>query len=170
MAGPRILVVYYSRSGTTRKIAEGLSKALTCDLEEIVEDKSRAGLFGYMRSLVEARQKRPSVIVPAKRDASSYDLVVVGTPVWGWSVSSPVRAYLMANRDRPPEVAFFCTLGGAGGPNAFVQMRRITGKTPRALCPITVREVTSGSYRERVSAFARALEPSVTDPALLRSA
>ena len=30
MAGSRILVVYYSRSGTTRKIAE----ALTCDLEE----------------------------------------------------------------------------------------------------------------------------------------
>jgi flavodoxin len=92
MAGPRILVVYYSRSGSTRKIAEALSAALTCDLEEIVENKSRAGFFGYMRSLVEARQKRPSVIEPAKRDPSSYDLVVVGTPVWGWPVSSPVRA------------------------------------------------------------------------------
>jgi flavodoxin len=46
MARPRILVVYYSRSGTTRKIAEALSEALACDLEEIVEDKSRAGSFG----------------------------------------------------------------------------------------------------------------------------
>jgi hypothetical protein len=80
-------------------------EALTCYLEEIVEDKSRVGFFGYMRSLVEARQKRPSVIAPAKHDVSSYDLVVVGTPVWAWSVSSPVRAYLMANRDRLPEVA-----------------------------------------------------------------
>jgi hypothetical protein len=65
MARPRILVVYYSRSGTTRKIAEAFSEALACDLEEIVEDKSRAGSFGYIRSLVEARQKRPSVIVPS---------------------------------------------------------------------------------------------------------
>jgi hypothetical protein len=73
MAGSRILVVYYSRSGTTRKIAEALSEALTCDLEEIVEDTSRSGLFGYMRSLVEARQKRPSMIVPAKREVSSYE-------------------------------------------------------------------------------------------------
>ena len=105
-------MVYYFRSGTTRKIAEAVSEALTCDREEIVEAKSRAGFFGYIRSLVEARQKRPSVIAPAKLDASSYDLVVIGTPVWGWSVSSPVRAYLMANRDRLPEVAFFCTLGG----------------------------------------------------------
>jgi NAD(P)H-dependent FMN reductase len=133
MAGSRMLVVYYSRSGTTRKIAEALSEALTCDLEEIVETKSRAGIFGYMRSLVEARQKRPSVIAPAERDASAYDLVVVGTPVWGWSVSSPVRAYLMTNRDRLPEVAFFCTLGGAGGASTFAQMQGISGKTPRAV-------------------------------------
>ena len=102
MGRPKILVVYYSRSGITHKIAEALCEALTCDGEEIVEDGSRAGFFGYMRSLVEARQKRPSVIAAAKRDPSSYDLVVVGTPVWGWSVSSPVRAYLIGNRDRTP--------------------------------------------------------------------
>jgi hypothetical protein len=42
MAGPRILVIYYSRSGATRK-AEVLSEALICDLEEIVEDTSREG-------------------------------------------------------------------------------------------------------------------------------
>jgi len=42
-----------------RKIAEALSEALTCDLEEIIEDTSRSGFFGYMRSLVEARQSAP---------------------------------------------------------------------------------------------------------------
>ena len=31
-----------------RKIAEALSEALTCDLDEIVEDTSRSGFFGYM--------------------------------------------------------------------------------------------------------------------------
>jgi flavodoxin len=46
MEGSRILVVYYFQSGTTRKIAEALSEALTCDLEEIVEDTSRSGFFG----------------------------------------------------------------------------------------------------------------------------
>ena len=39
-------MVYYSRSGTTRKIVEALSEALICDLEEIVEDTSRSGFFG----------------------------------------------------------------------------------------------------------------------------
>ena len=49
MAGSRILVVYYFQSGTTRKIAEALSEALTCDLEEIVEDTSRSDLYAVER-------------------------------------------------------------------------------------------------------------------------
>jgi len=99
MAGSRILVVYYSRSGTTRKIAEALSEALTCDLEEIVEDTSRSGLFGYMRSLVEARQKRPSMIVPAKREVSSYE----EPPPTQSSVMLPCRLVPCRSVDQKPE-------------------------------------------------------------------
>jgi flavodoxin len=37
MGAPKLLVVFYSRSGTTRRIAKALSEALKCDLEEITE-------------------------------------------------------------------------------------------------------------------------------------
>jgi hypothetical protein len=80
-------------------------------------------------------------------------LVVIGTPVWAWSVSSPVRAYLTANKDRLPEVAFFCTLGGKGSETAFAQMQSIVGKPPRATCAITGREV----YGPQLATFAAAL-------------
>jgi hypothetical protein len=104
MSAVKTLVVFYSRSGTTRRIAVALSDVLKCDLEEITEPKPRTGFLGYMRSLLEARRKRPSIIAPKKYDVSSYDLVVIGTPVW--SLSSPVRAYLMATAGQLPEVAF----------------------------------------------------------------
>ena len=81
--------------------------------------RSRTGFLGYMRSLLEARRKRPSVIAPGKHDVSSYDLVVIGTPVWAWSLSSPVRAYLMAKTNQLPAVAFFCTLGGKGSESSL---------------------------------------------------
>jgi len=58
----KTLVVYYSRSGTTRKIAEALSEALNANIEEIVEANGRAGFFDYVCSLVEAIQKNPSAI------------------------------------------------------------------------------------------------------------
>jgi len=161
MGASKILVVFYSRSGTTRRIAEALSEALQCDLEEITEPKHRTGFLGYIRSFLEARRKRPSTIAPKKHDVSSYDLVVIGTPVWGWSVSSPVRAYLMATASQLPEVAFFCTLGGKGSENTFAQMTAIIGKKPRTICAITEREVLSGRHFDRLSAFEKALEETI---------
>jgi len=158
MGASKTLVVFYSRSGTTRRIAEALSQALQCDLEEITEFRPRTGFLGYMRSLLETRGKRPSIIGPKKHDVSSYDLVVVGTPVWAWSLSSPVRAYLMTTTSQLPEVAFFCTFGGAGSDSTFAQMTAIAGKKPCAVCAITEREVLSGRYSDRLSAFAKALK------------
>ena len=122
MADARILVVYYSRTGTTRKVAKSLAAALHCDSEEVVETSSRSGMFGYLRSVIDARRQVPSRIVAGASDPSLYDLIVIGTPVWAWSLSSPVRAYLLANKPRLPAVAFFCTLGGAGSDQAFGQM------------------------------------------------
>jgi flavodoxin len=157
MSASNILVVFYSRSRTTRKIAEALSAALKCDLEEITEPKPRTGFLGYLRSLLEARRKRPSIIAPNKHGVSSYDLVIIGTPVWAWSLSSPVRAYLMTAAGQLPDVAFFCTLGGQGSESTFAQMAAVAGKKPRAVCAITQREALSGSHVERLSAFAKTL-------------
>ncbi|MDR3484793.1 MAG: hypothetical protein P4M05_07770 [Bradyrhizobium sp.] len=160
MSASRTLVVFYSRSGTTRRIAQTLAGALKCDLEEITEPRPRSGFLGYVRSLLEAGRKLPAIIAPTKHDVSSYDLVVIGTPVWGWSVSSPVRAYLMATASQLPEVAFLCTLGGRGSESAFAQMTAIVGKKPRAVCAITQREALSASHIERLAAFEKALAES----------
>jgi Flavodoxins len=157
MSSSKTLVVFYSRSGTTRRIAQALSEALKCDLEEITEPRPRTGFLGYIRSLLEARRKLPSIITPRKRDVSSYDLVVIGTPVWAWSLSSPVRAYLTATAGQLPEVAFFCTLGARGSESTFAQMTAVAGKRPRAVCAITQHEASSPSDVERLTAFEKAL-------------
>jgi menaquinone-dependent protoporphyrinogen IX oxidase len=129
---PRILVVYFSRTGTTRSVAAALSKILACDLEEIFESKSRLGFLGYWRSIFEARGQQGSQILPIRKNPSDYDLAIIGTPVWAWSLSSPVRAYLTQNASRLKDVAFFCTMGSAGGTATFAQMSAIINKTPRA--------------------------------------
>jgi menaquinone-dependent protoporphyrinogen IX oxidase len=157
MPASKILVIFYSRSGTTRRIATALSATLGCSVEEIVESRRRDGFFGYCRSVIEARRKRLPNILTAKNDPSTFDLVVIGTPVWAWSVSSPIRAYLTADKDRLPAVAFFCTLGGAGSETAFAQMQEIVGKPPRATCAITARDIAAGGEGAQVADFARAL-------------
>ncbi len=157
MSAPKTLVIFYSRSGTTRRIAMALSATLGCSVEEIVESRGRDGFLGYWRSIIEARRKHLPGILPARNDPASFDLVVIGTPVWAWSVSSPVRAYLTANKDRLPAVAFFCTLGGKGSETAFAQMQGVIGKPPRATCAITAREVTAGGEGPQLADFVAAL-------------
>lgn len=162
MANARILVVYYSRTGTTRKLAAAVAAALGCDSEAIVEPSSRSGMLGYLRSALEARRQVPSRIAAAAKDPSRYDLVVIGTPVWAWSLSSPVRAYLLANKAKLPAVAFFCTLGGAGSDKAFAQMQEVAGKPPVDCLAVTAAEVASGNYGPRVAMFAEALQCGLT--------
>jgi flavodoxin len=48
MAAQKILVVFYSRSGATRRVADALAAELKCDAEEVVVTKSRAGFVGIM--------------------------------------------------------------------------------------------------------------------------
>lgn len=158
MPAPKILVIFYSRSGTTRRVATALAAKLGGSVEEIVEARGRDGFLGYWRSIIEARRKSSPEILPAKNDPSSFGLVVIGTPVWAWSVSSPVRAYLTANKGRLPAVAFFCTLGGKGSETAFGQMQEIVGKPPRATCAITARDVASGGEGALIAKFAGELQ------------
>jgi flavodoxin len=127
----RTLVVYFSRSGNTRMVATDLARALGADMEEIVERTSRDGIVGYARSLYESIRKHAAEIAPAVKGPEGYDLVVIGTPVWGGDVSSPVRAYLERNRSKLPAVAFFCTMGGRGSEGAFRTMEQLAGKPPK---------------------------------------
>jgi len=163
MANSKIHVVYYSQTGTTRKVAESLTAKLQCDSEEIIEVKSRSGFLAYLRSLIEARRQVPSRIVATRNDPSVYDLIVIGKPVWAWSVSSPVRAYLLANKPKLHAVAFFCTLGGAGSNRVFSQMQELTGTPPIGCLSLTAREVASSAHEPRVATFAEALQKGLAE-------
>jgi len=159
----RIFVVYYSRSGVTRNIALTLAKMLDADVEEILDRRDRVGPFGYLCSLVEAINQRPADVVPARKDASSYELVVIGTPVWAGSLASPVRAYLVANKSGLHNVAFFCSLGGRGSESAFAQMRALVGRAPVAQCKITAREAKRGEASQLLDDFVSKVQRTLAE-------
>jgi flavodoxin len=158
MTRNKILVVFYSRSGTTRKVASVLSRMLGADVEEIVDRSARGGPFGYVRSLVEAVRARPSHIAPPKHDASAYDLVVIGSPVWAGTVSSPVRAYLYANLEGLKRVAFFCCFAQRGGESALREMNALCAAAPLAECCVTAREAQHGDASRVLSDFVERIE------------
>ncbi len=157
-----VLVVHFSRTGHTRVLAHGIARALGADLEELRDPTDRSGVLGFLRSGVEALLGVPAEIELPRHDPASYEAVVVGGPVWGASVSSPVRSYLWLERDRLPAVAFFTSYGGSGAGRALARMEEIARKRPLATLAVREIETAAGVPRERIKAFAadvrRALE------------
>ncbi|XUW92728.1 flavodoxin domain-containing protein [Burkholderia sp. M6-3] len=158
MSKPRVLIVFFSRTGTTRVLATALAGVLSADVEEICDLSERRGALGYLRCVIDSWRKRPAEIVPAGLDPSQYDLVLVGTPVWAGAVSAPVRAYVLQHRSRFRHVGFFCTFGGLGAEAAFEEMRLLAGKAPVAQCKVRAAEVQRGVATASFELFVGVLE------------
>ena len=151
------LVIYYSRSGNTAKIAQRVANALECDIEEIIDTKKRSGILGYLRSGRDAGGKSLTVLKEPINDPASFDLVVIGTPLWAGHVSTPVRTYIHQNQAKLKSVAFFCTAGGAKFSGAFEDMRELSQKEPVATLGVRAKEIKNKTYSEKIGEFIKAL-------------
>lgn len=149
----KILVVYYSRTGITKKVAERIASALGADKEEIIDKSNRSGVMGYLRSGKEAVKKILADIEPVKIDPSAYDLVIIGTPVWAATMSSPVRSYLTTQKGKIPRVAFFATQGGEGASRAIEQMAELAALPAKAGLAVMTKEVVRDDYQAKLEKF-----------------
>jgi hypothetical protein len=156
----KTLVVYHSRSGYTRRVAESLARRLDADLEEIVTAVPRGGPRGYVRCALESMLHLRTGIRGSQRDPGAYGRVVIGGPVWFWGLSSPVRSWLMKQRHRLPQVAYFCTMGGSGAARVFAAMEEITARHPVATLALTDRDIDQHRHGA-IDGFVRALTQPV---------
>jgi len=148
-----ILVVYYSRSGMTKKIAQVIAEKLGADQEEIISLEERKGLTGYLKSGQEAAQKKLAIIKPPEKKVGDYDLVIVGTPVWVGTMASPVRTYLNSNLGRFRKVAFFTTQGSIKDQKVFKELTEVLGKDPIATLKVKTKEAATDDYTIKLEKF-----------------
>jgi len=160
----KALVVYYSRTGNTKKVAWAIAEALKgkaeVTVEELVDTKSRQGILGWFRAGGDASLKRAVPIRPVQAHVAGFDLVVVGTPVWAFTMASAVRSFLVEHGANMQRSAFFCTMGGSGAKGAFAAMEQVSGKVPVATLVITEKQLRDEkTLSEKAKTFAAALNP-----------
>ena len=154
----KILVVFYSRSGKTKKVANTISKILKCDKEEIFDTKNRKGIPGFLSAGADANLRRLTAIKEIKNNPSLYDLVIIGTPIWSSNISTPIRTYLSLYKEDFKNVAFFCTRLGSDFKKVFDGMKNLSQKSPLALLELTSREVKRDQYLQKVKEFTKNLK------------
>jgi len=146
-----ILVVNYSYTGVSRRVAQLLASHQGWPLGLVEDIHPRAGARGYVRCLLDSllgRHPRVRYTGPRPED---FRLVVLIAPIWMYRLAGPMRSFLHAHRLR--RVAVVVTMGSAGASNAFTEVQRIIGKTPLATLALTERELDTGSGTARLLAF-----------------
>jgi flavodoxin len=106
------LIVYYSRTGNTKFIAETVAAEIGADTEEIVDKKNRMGIGGWLGAGKDARAGVETEIEPLKKSPADYDLIIVGTPIWASRVTPAITTYLKKNDLAGKKVAAFFVQDG----------------------------------------------------------
>jgi len=160
MQTEKILLVWYSRTGTTREIASEIQHELACDREELVDRTNREGIIGWLRSGFDAALKRRTTLDAVRHDPRDYDLVIVGTPVWSGQLPPATRTYLGAHRGEFPRVAFFCTSGTGETRRVFEEMARVSGRAPEQILAVRHDESRTTASQQCVREFLDTLRHS----------
>jgi len=153
----KILVVVYSYTGTSRRVAELLCSQQGWPMAEIVETRPRAGAFGSWRCLLDSLFHRQPAIRYDGPKTKDFDAVVLVSPIWGQRLAGPMRSFVGTRRHHLPDVAVVSVMGGRGAPHAVAEISRLIGRAPILDTAFTTREVDSGSFAARLQGFGTAV-------------
>lgn len=113
----KVIFVYYSYEGSTRRLAEAMAESLKADLLELRPKKEMKTMgFGkYIWGGGQVVMGRMPELEPFEKDLEAYDLLFIGTPVWAFSYAPPIKALIEGGLIKHKRVAFFCCHEGGPG-------------------------------------------------------
>ncbi|MCL2079398.1 MAG: hypothetical protein FWH17_06080 [Oscillospiraceae bacterium] len=74
----KTIILYYSRSGSTKALAEKKAIEINCDIEQIF-DVRRPSVFSAIFKAIKRAKKK---IMPIKASLEEYEKIIIMFPVW----------------------------------------------------------------------------------------
>ena len=120
-------IVYYSMSGNTENIAKKISEKVDVDLIKLVPKKEypNKGLRKYLWGGKSAVMGETPLLEDYQFDASKYDHIIIGTPVWASSFTPPIRTFIKDNKEglKGKKISVFITYMGGGADKALNKLK-----------------------------------------------
>ena len=112
----KALVLYYSQTQTTEKVAQEIAARLGADIEEILPVQPYDGT--YQETITRSGQERQSgnmpAIQPLKANLKDYDVIFLGYPIWFGTYALPIATLVDQVDFSGKKVVPFCTFGSGG--------------------------------------------------------
>ena len=144
---PKTLIVYFSHSGNTKRIADKIAAAVPADVARI---ETLVPYTGSMNE-VSAQGKREvesgykPEIKPLNVNPSDYDRIVIGTPTW-WYTMVPAVATFFASTDLSgKDVVLYMT--NAGWPGHVISDMSKAAKGARVISTKEILFASDGGNR-----------------------
>ena len=159
----KTIVVYYSMGGNTQWAAEQIAAQLGADLlrvepQKAYPDKGFKKFFWGGKAAVMAETP---ALDPYRFDASAYERVIFGFPVWAGNVTPPLRTFVKENKAalRDCRKAAFACQSGSGAEKAFEKLKEALGVSSRdaELVLIDPKDRPDAANRQKIADFCAAL-------------
>ncbi len=119
------LIVYYSQTGITKKVAEKLQTYLNADIFEIKPVKDYGS---YSDAIAIAGKEFESGELPAYQgevdNFDAYDRILVGYPLWYNKAPQVVLSFLLNHNLVEKEIYPFCTSGSQEVHNSVEELQK----------------------------------------------
>ena len=130
--GTKVLVAYFSATGTTEGVAEHIANGLNADIYEIVPEEPYTDAdLNYndnnSRTTIEMNDPnaRPA-ISGSVENMEQYDIVFLGYPIW-WGEAPRIVSTFMESYDFSGKtIVPFCTSGGSGVGSSATNLEQLT--------------------------------------------
>ncbi|MFG5383544.1 hypothetical protein [Yoonia sp. R2-816] len=109
-------IVYYSKSGHSRRAAELLADILDTDLHQLKTTRYRTPFLSYLRAGLDSlRLAKPSLAHPLP-ELKRYDALVIRGPIWTSYPAAPLRSYFQQVQHLPATLGLLLTYGDHSPP------------------------------------------------------
>ena len=110
------LVLFYSWSGNTRRVAQSIAQKTGADLFELQPVTPYSDNYSAVTAQAkqEIQSKYEPPLKPVSIDWNTYDVVYLGTPNWWSTIAPPLYSFLREVMPTDKTIIPFCTHGGGG--------------------------------------------------------
>ena len=123
----KTLAVYYSKTGTTKKVADAVVGKLSCDLDELqFDDKANT--------------------IQSSRNPADYGRVIILAPIWAFSLATPMKLYLKKYKADIKTYSLIVTCGMFGLRGCVGNCKKAIGRPPEHALKFKQKAVLRGEF------------------------
>jgi|GEM_PF-1161275 len=122
-------ILYFTRTGNSRRIAEKLAIGIDCGTSRIVDDISWKGLLGWFRGGFHSlKGTKTKTMIEDGTELSDFDSIVLVVPLWAGNTAPAGYSFIEDYRKDIKNLFVVISNDGSEAANAFTKLEDRVGK------------------------------------------